>query len=67
MPKQRRSLMIVVVVVVAIAAFIGFRALTKGNGPEQISLDRYTRDLEAGKVASRDHPRQGPHGHRQAE
>ena len=52
MPKQRRSLVIVVVVVLAIAAFFGFRALTKGNGPEQIALDRYTRDLEAGKVAS---------------
>ena len=52
MPKQRRSLVIVVVVVLAIAAFFGFRALTKGNGPEQLSLDRYTRDLDAGKVAT---------------
>ncbi len=44
--------MIVVVVVLAIAAFVGFHAFTKGDGPEQIPLDRYTRDLDAGKVAS---------------
>ena len=52
MPKQRRSLMIVAVVVAVVAAFFGFRALTKGDGPEEISLDRYTRDLSAGKVAT---------------
>jgi cell division protease FtsH len=51
-PKQRRSLMVVLVVVLAIAAFFGFRAFTKGDGPEQIPLDRYTRDLAAGKVAT---------------
>jgi len=48
-PKQRRSLMILVVAAVVVAAFFGFRALTKGDGPEQISLDRYTRELSNGK------------------
>ncbi len=52
MPKQRRSLMIVVVVVAVVAAFFGFRALTKGDDPEKISLDRYTRQLANGKVAT---------------
>ena len=52
MPKQRRSLMILVVAAVVVAAFFGFRALTKGDGPEQISLDRYTRELANGKVAT---------------
>jgi ATP-dependent Zn protease len=35
-----------------VAAFFGFRALTQGNGPEKLSLDRYTQDLKSGKVAS---------------
>jgi cell division protease FtsH len=51
-PKQRRSVVLVFIVVVAIAAFLSFRALTKGNGPEKIPLDRYTRELAAGKVQS---------------
>ena len=51
-PKQRRSLVIVVVVVAVVAAFFGFRALTKGDGPQEISLDRYTRRLDDGKVAT---------------
>ena len=52
MLKQRRSVVIVIVVAATIAAFLGFRALTKGDEPEKISLDRYTRDLAAGKVAT---------------
>src|SRR3954449_12366860 len=44
--------MIVVVVVAVVAAFFGFRALTKGDDPQEIPLDRYTRQLHAGKVAT---------------
>src|SRR5215212_11680986 len=44
--------MIVVVVLAVVAAFFGFRALTKDDGPDDISLDRYTRELSAGKVAT---------------
>jgi ATP-dependent Zn protease len=51
-PKQRRSLVIVVVVVGVIAAFLGFRALTADDGPEKISLDRYTQLLDDGDVAT---------------
>jgi cell division protease FtsH len=50
--KQRRSLVIVVVVVAVVAAVFGYRALTKSDGPEKIALDRYTRQLEDGKVKS---------------
>ena len=66
MPKQRRTIVILIVVAATIAAFLGFRALTKGDGPEKISLDRYTRDLAAGKVATRDDLRPGPHRQGQA-
>jgi cell division protease FtsH len=47
--KQRRYVVALVAVLV-VAAFLGFRALTSGDGPEKIPLDRYTRELEAGKV-----------------
>ena len=63
MTKQRRSVVIVVVVAAVIAAFFGFRALTEGDGPEEISLDRYTRQLDGGQGRDRDDPRQGPHRH----
>jgi cell division protease FtsH len=49
--KPRRNAVLLVVVVV-VAAFFGFRALTKGDGPQNIPLDRYTRDLTNGKVAT---------------
>ena len=42
----------VVVVVAVVVAFFGFRSLTKGDGPEEISLERYTRDLT--RLASQD-------------
>ena len=50
MPKQRRNLVIVVVVIAVVAAFFGFRALTEDDGPKEIPLDRYTRQLADGKV-----------------
>jgi cell division protease FtsH len=51
-PKQRRNLVIGVVVIAVVAAFFGFRALSSGGGPEKIPLDKYTRQLAGGKVAS---------------
>ena len=51
MTKPRRYV-VLVVVVVAVAAFFAFRTLTSGDGPEKIPLDRYTRQLENGKVAT---------------
>jgi len=49
--KLRRSI-VLVVVVAAVAAFFGVRALTSGDSPEKIPLDRYTRELVRGKVAT---------------
>ncbi len=49
MTKQRRYVVLLVVVLV-VAAFLGFRALTSGDGPAKIPLDRYTRELQSGKI-----------------
>ena len=52
MPKQRRSLMILVVAAVVVAAFFGFHALTKGGRARPDLADRFTRELANGKVAT---------------
>jgi len=49
--KPRRRV-VVVAVIVALVAVLGVRALMHDDGPKSIPLDRYTRDLHAGKVGS---------------
>jgi cell division protease FtsH len=49
--KTRRSA-VLIVVIAAVAAFFVIRGLTGGDGTEQLSLDGYTRRLEAGEVAT---------------
>ncbi len=51
MTKLRRSV-VLLVVVAAVAAFFGFRALTSGDEPQKIPLDRYTRQLVKAQVAT---------------
>ena len=70
MTKQRRSVVIVVVIVLAIVAFFGVpRVLDSGNGPQRsCSLDRvHAATSNAARSRRATHPRQGPHGHRQAD
>ena len=51
MSKPRRRA-VVAVVILAVLAFLGSRALLQGDSPKAIPLDRYTRDLHDGKVAT---------------
>jgi cell division protease FtsH len=50
--KLRRSALLAIVLAAVVVAYFVARAFTAGGGPEQISLDRYTRSVEHGKVAT---------------
>ena len=51
MSKLRRSA-VIVAVVATVAVFLVFRALTGGSDATELTLDRYTRQLEQGAVAT---------------
>ena len=51
MSKLRRSA-VIVAVVATVAVFLVFRALTGGSDATELTLDRYTRQLERGAVAT---------------